>query len=192
VSATVDLVTALAPDTVVLATGSRPRRTPWHDSDVVVADADDVIDAPPVPHGTRTAMIIDDEGGFTAPTAAEALVGAGWDVRILTDLPYVAAKVDPTQVWFVRRRLKQAGVELQGPVRLVQDAAGWGLLDLESDARQAVPAPDLVVLAGARTARVDLARALAQALPNTPVRRVGDALAPRGLRDAVAEGAAAG
>lgn len=192
VPATADVVAALAPDAVVLATGSRPRRTPWHDVDVVVADADEVIDAPPVPHGTGTATIIDDEGGFTAPTAAEALVGAGWTVRILTDLPYVAAKVDPTQVWFVRRRLKRAGIGLQGQVRLVQDAEGWGLVDLESDERQAVPAPDLVVLAGARTARDDLARALVEALPRTPVRRAGDALAPRGLRDAVAEGAAAG
>jgi 2,4-dienoyl-CoA reductase-like NADH-dependent reductase (Old Yellow Enzyme family) len=190
--ATADTVTALAPDSVVLATGSRPRRTSWHDSDVAVADADEVIVAPPVPHGTGAVTIIDPEGGFTAPTAAEALVGAGWTVRIITDLPYVAAKVDPTQVWFVRRRLKKAGVDLQGRVELTRDAEGWGLLDLESDDRQGMATPDLIVVAGSRTARDDLFRTLTEALPHTPVHRVGDALAPRTLRDAVAEGAAAG
>lgn len=190
--ATADTVAGLAPDSVVLATGSRPRRTSWHDSDVAVADADDVIVAPPVPHGREAVIIIDPEGGFTAPTAAEAFVGAGWTVRIITDLPYVAAKVDPTQVWFVRRRLKKAGVDLQGQVELVRDAEGWGLLDLESDDRQVIAAPDLIVLAGTRTAHDDLFRTLVEALPHTPIRRVGDALAPRSLRDAVAEGAAAG
>ncbi|SDX63207.1 NADH:flavin oxidoreductase / NADH oxidase family protein [Geodermatophilus africanus] len=187
--ATPDIVAGLAPDSVVLATGSRPRRSSWHGSDVAVADADDVIVAPPVPHGTGTVTIIDPEGGFTA---AEALVGAGWTVRTITDLPYVAAKVDPTQVWFVRRRLKKAGVDLQGQVELIRDSEGWGLLDLESDERQAIAAPDLIVLAGARTARDDLFRTLVEALPHTPVRRVGDTRAPRGLRDAVSEGAAAG
>ena len=190
--ATADTITALEPDSVVLATGSRPRRTSWHDSDVAVADADEVIVAPPAPHGTGTVTLVDAEGGFTAPTAAEALVGAGWTVRIITDMPYVAAEVDPTQVWFVRRRLKKAGVDLQGQVELVRDREGWGLLDLESDDRHAIAAPDLIVLAGHRTARDDLFRTLVEALPHTPIRRVGDALAPRSLRDAVAEGAAAG
>ncbi|MGY1683223.1 FAD-dependent oxidoreductase [Geodermatophilus sp. SYSU D01176] len=190
--ATADTIAALAPDSVVLATGSRPRRTSWHDSGVAVADADEVIVAPPVPRGSGAVTIVDAEGGFTAPTAAEALVGAGWTVRIITDLAYVAATVDPTQVWFVRRRLKKAGVDLQGRVELVRDREGWGLLDLESDDRRAVAAPDLIVLAGHRTARDDLFRTLVEALPRTPIRRVGDALAPRSLRDAVAEGAAAG
>ena len=67
-----------------------------------------------------------------------------------------------------------------------------GLLDLESDDRQAIAAPDLVVLAGTRTARDDLVRTLVETLPHTPIRGVGDALAPRRPRDAVAEGAAAG
>ena len=116
--ATADTVAVLVSDSVVLATGFRPRRTPWHDGDVAVADADEVIAAPAVPHGTGAVVVIDPEGGFTAS--------------------------------------------------------------------------DLILLAGARTARNDLFRTLVEALPSTPVRRVGDALAPRGLRDAVAEKVAAG
>ena len=100
--------------------------------------------------------------------------------------------MDATQVWFVCRRLQKAGIELRGTVELVRDAEGWGLLDLESEDRQAIAAPDLIVVAGARSARDDLFGTFVEALPSTPVRRVGDALAPRSLRDAVAEGAAAG
>jgi dimethylglycine catabolism A len=190
--ATVAAVTALAPDRVVLATGSRPRPTPWDGQDVAVADADEVIVVPPVPHGTGGAIVVDAEGGFTAPTAAEALVKAGWAVRIVTDLPYVAAKIDATQVWFVRRRLKKAGVALEGHVELTRTPDGWGLLDLESDDIQPVATPDLIVHAGPRSARDDLFRTLAEALPRTPVHRVGDALAPRTLLDAVTEGSTAG
>jgi hypothetical protein len=186
-------IAALRPDLVILGTGSRPRRTAWHDDpEASIADADDVIISPPVPRGSASVTIVDWDGGFTAPTAAESLCGAGWKVRIITDLPFVAAKVDATQVWIVRRRLKQAGVTLLGHTELRHDQHGWALVDTESDEIWAIPAPDLVVSAGQRSARDDLARALAEKLPQVPVQRVGDALAPRTLLDATAEGAKAG
>jgi hypothetical protein len=98
----------------------------------LVADADEVIVSPPEPRGSASAIIVDQEGGFTAPTAAESLCHAGWTVQIITDLPFVAAKVDPTQVWFVRRRLKKAGVTLRGNSELKHDPGGWALVDTES------------------------------------------------------------
>ena len=48
----------------------------------------------------------------TAGRALEALVEAGWTVRVATSLPSVAARVDPTQVWFVRRRLTAIAIAL--------------------------------------------------------------------------------
>jgi 2,4-dienoyl-CoA reductase-like NADH-dependent reductase (Old Yellow Enzyme family) len=186
-------IAALGPDLVILATGSRPRRTAWHDDpEAAIADADAVIVSPPVPRESAHVTIVDFEGGFTAPTAAESLCGAGWTVRIITDLPFVAAKVDATQVWWVRRRLKQAGVTMLGHTELRHDHNGWALVDTESDEVSTMSAPDLVVFAGQRSARDDLARALAQTLPQVAVQRVGDALAPRTLLDATAEGAKAG
>ena len=69
-----------------------------------VVDADQVVvDPPALPQPGGVALLVDEEGGFVAPTAAEALVEAGWKVRIATNLPHVAAAVDPTQVWWVRR-----------------------------------------------------------------------------------------
>src|SRR5215469_8941552 len=186
-------IAALDPDVVILATGSRPRRAEWHDNHHgMVADADQVIVSPPGPRGSASAIIVDQEGGFTAPTAAESLHHVGWTVQIITDLPFVAAKVDPTQVWFVRRRLKKAAVTLRGSSELRHDPGGWALVDTESDEISPVSAPDLIVYADLRRARDDLSHALAETLPQVPVRRVGDALAPRGLLDAVTEGARAG
>jgi glycine/D-amino acid oxidase-like deaminating enzyme len=186
-------IAALDPDLVILATGSRPRRAEWHDNHHgLVADADEVIVSPPRPRGSASATIIDQEGGFTAPTAAESLSHACWKVQIITDLNFVAAKVDPTQVWFVRRRLKKAGVTLRGSSELRHHPDGWALVDTESDDICPVSAPDLIVYADLRSARDDLSRALAESLPQVPVRRIGDALAPRGLIDAITEGARAG
>jgi hypothetical protein len=186
-------IAALDPDLVILATGSRPRQAGWHDNQYgLVADADEAIGSPPEPRGSASAIIVDQEGGFTAPTAAESLCHAGWTVQIITDLPFVAAKVDPTQVWFVRRRLKKAGVTLRGNSELKHDPGGWALVDTESDEISPVPAPDLIVYADLRSANDDLSHALAETLPQVPVRRVGDALAPRGLLDATTEGARAG
>ena len=51
---------------------------------------------------------------------------------------------------------------------------------------------DLVVIAGRRQSETSLRDALRAAAPELPVTLVGDALAPRTLLDAVAEGARAG
>lgn len=195
-AAGVEDVLALDPAAVVVATGSLPRAHTWaEDPALSVRDADEVIEAPPRPRGSGRALVLDTEGGFVAPTAAEALVAAGWSVQVVTDLPVVAGAVDPTQVWFVRRRLKQAGVALVGSatLRRVDQDHRYELLDLESDAASPLEPFDLLVLSGARSARASLAAALREALPpEVAVHAVGDALAPRTLLDAVAEGARAG
>ena len=54
--------------------------------------------------------MLDDEGGFLAPTAAERFVAEGFTVEIATTHPVVGAEIDPTQQPFVLRRLALAGV----------------------------------------------------------------------------------
>ena len=104
----------------------------------------------------------------------------------------MASFVDPTQVWWVRRRLKKAGVELIDSVVPEHDGTSWTLVDLESEERRPAGQVDLVVVAGPRRSRRDLADQLRQARPGIRVVSVGDALAPRTLLDAIAEGARAG
>jgi hypothetical protein len=136
-------------------------------------------------------MLVDEEGGFVAATAAEALASAGWSVRIATSFMSVAAHVDPTQAWPVRRRLKQAGIEFTESVTPEHDGSAWSLTDLESDESRPAGQVDLVVLAGPRRSPGELGEGLTAAQPGLEVVRIGDALAPRNLLDAAAEGARA-
>jgi hypothetical protein len=193
VEPTVADVLALRPHAVVLATGSVPRWPAWAaNAPTPVLDADDVIAGPPRPEGPdKTAMLVDDEGGFVAATAAEALASAGWSLRIATSFTSVAASVDPTQVWWVRRRLKRAGIEFVDSVTPEHDGRAWSLTDLESDETRAAGHVDLVVLAGPRRSLDELSDGLTAAQPDIEVVRIGDALAPRNLLDAAAEGARA-
>ena len=193
-SPTVTDVLALEPEQVVIASGSAPRWPSWvPGAPTPVVDADRVLAETPQPETPgAVALVVDDEGGFVAPTAAEALVAAGWTVRVATSLTSVAAEVDPTQVWFVRRRLKLAGVELLDSVAPEHDGTTWSLVDLESDERRPAGRVDLVALAGVRRSADVLGGALAAAAPDLEIVRVGDALAPRTLLDAAAEGARAG
>jgi 2,4-dienoyl-CoA reductase-like NADH-dependent reductase (Old Yellow Enzyme family) len=194
VTATVSEVLRHQPDRVILATGSRPRWPDWvKDAPVPVVDADEVIQSTPLPaEPGATVMLVDDEGGFVAPTAAEALGAVGWNVRIVTPLTSVSADVDPTQVWWVRRRLKQAGVDLVDSVVPEHDGSTWSLVDLESDAKRPAGRVDLVVFAGLRRSLDELTDGLTAAHPGLDVVRIGDALAPRHLLDANADGARAG
>jgi dimethylglycine catabolism A len=194
VTATVDEILAHQPDRVILATGSSPRWPSWVDgAPVEVVDADSVIESTPPPvNSGAVVMLVDDEGGFVAATAAEALAAAGWIVRMVTPLTSVSADVDPTQVWWVRRRLKLAGVEFVDSVVPEHDGSNWSLLDLESDETRPAGRVDFVVYAGLRRALDLLIDGLAAARPDLDVVKIGDALAPRHLLDAVAEGAQAG
>jgi hypothetical protein len=187
-------VLALHPDLVVASSGSTMRPPAWAaGSPTPILDADEVVEAVPRPPSPGAcALIADDEGGFVAPTAAESLVAAGWTVRLATTLPSVASFVDPTQVWWVRRRLKKAGVELIGSVVPEHDGTSWTLADLESEERRPAGPVDLVVVAGPRRSRSAMTEQLVHASPRLKVVSVGDALAPRTLLDAVAEGARVG
>jgi hypothetical protein len=186
-------VLALRPDLVVLATGSVPRWPAWAaNAPTPVIDADDAVADTPQPEGPgRTVQLVDDEGGFVAATAAEALASAGWSVRIATTFTSVAAYVDPTQIWWVRRRLKQAGVEFLDSVIPEHDGSAWSLIDLESDETRPAGQVDLVVFAGPRRSLNELSDGLTASQPDLEVVRIGDALAPRTLLDAAAEGARA-
>jgi hypothetical protein len=163
-----------------------PGPVPVIDTDVLLEDG-----APAV--AARSALVLDDEGGFLAPTAAERLAADGFAVEIATTHPVVGGEIDPTQHPFVIRRLAVAGVAMTPHLTGVSsDGDGVTLRHIYTEREERRPGVGLVVIAGYRHGIVGLRDALTAAQPSLNVVVVGDALAPRTLLDAVAEGARAG
>lgn len=192
-SVDLDLVVALAPEVLVLATGSTMGPGP-DGSGVSVIDVDTLLEegVPPARAGDA-ALVVDTDGGFEAPTAAEALTAAGWATELVTDLAAVAAQVDQTQVSFVRRRLRQARVTVAPNLRLVRlQEGGVEFRDVDTGLREVRSGVRLLVLAGHRRADRRLEAEVRSTRPELDLRVIGDALAPRGLAEAVADGARAG
>src|ERR671931_848445 len=189
-----DAVLAQRPDAVVLATGSVPRAAAVPPGPLPVLDGDAVLeDGAPAPAGATGAVVVDDENGFVAPTVAETLTGRGWKVEIVTALPGVAAEIDPTQRPFVLRRLERARVRLSPNLECVGcEPAGVVLRHVHAGSQTRRRGVGLIVVAGHRRAAPGPRATLRERRPDLELHVVGDALAPRTLLDAVAEGARAG
>jgi hypothetical protein len=141
----------------------------------------------------QSALVLDDEGGFLAPTAAERLAAEGFTVEIATTHPAVGAEIDPTQQPFVFRRLGLADVVMTPHLSGVSsDAGGVTLRNIYTEREERREAVGLVVMAGHRRAVVALRDELTALQPRLRLVLAGDAVAPRTLLDAVAEGARAG
>jgi 2,4-dienoyl-CoA reductase-like NADH-dependent reductase (Old Yellow Enzyme family) len=194
VDADADAVLAERPDAVVLATGSVPRAEAMPAGPIPARDADAVLeDGAPAPARATGAVVVDDEAGFVAPTVAETLAGRGWQVEIVSPLPGVAAEIDPTQRPFVLRRLERARVQLSPNVECVRsEPAGVVLRHVHAGSETHRDGVGLIVIAGHRRAAPGPRAALRERRPDLELHVIGDALAPRTLLDAVAEGARAG
>jgi 2,4-dienoyl-CoA reductase-like NADH-dependent reductase (Old Yellow Enzyme family) len=193
VSATAEGVLAEAPDAVILATGSELRPAAALPGPVPAIDVDVLLEDGVPEAGSRSALVLDDEGGFLAPTAAERLVAEGFGVEIATTHPGVGAGIDPTQQPFVFRRLALAGVAMTPHLSGVSsDADGVTLRNIYTERDERREGVGLVVMAGYRRAVVGLRDELAALEPSLRLVVAGDAVAPRTLLDAVAEGARAG
>jgi hypothetical protein len=196
VEADVEAVLAEKPDAVIVATGSILRPEALLPGPVPVLDVDMLLEggASILPDPSLgSALILDDDGHQLAPTAAEMLVNAGFQVEIATTHPAVGDLIDATQLPFVLQRLAWDGVRLTPNVAGVASSPGSVTLRhvySEQEVRREGIA--LVVIAGRRQALVTLRDDLAVAAPDLQVIVAGDALSPRTLLDAVAEGAHAG
>jgi mycofactocin system FadH/OYE family oxidoreductase 2 len=191
--ATVETVLALRPDAVVVATGAGPRAAPWPGAGgphVVTADAV-LLGQVAVRPGQRC-VVIDDDGHMRGPGAAEALLDAGGQVEIVTRETLVGLDIDPTLRPALYRRLFTKGAVMT-PLTDVREI-GPGTVRVAhvySGEVRELPA-DLVVLALGGESRAGLYGGLRAAAPRLEVHRVGDAVAPRRLHDALLEGTRAG
>jgi mycofactocin system FadH/OYE family oxidoreductase 2 len=189
--ASVEGVLAEAPDVVVVASGSRPRRPAWADSaesvGIAVADVTEVLDGLAVPTGE--VIVVDEVGFHQATSTAELLADRGCAVEIMTPAMVVGQDLGITldlEGFNMRAASKHI---VQSTDRVVMGAGGAGLQVLHHPTGTMEDrAVRWVVLALPPEPDDDLYFALRGARPDLDVRRAGDCVAPRRAHSAVLEG----
>lgn len=178
-------MTDLAPDVVVVATGSRPGRPgvpgdtlPW------VRTAHEAIHEGVEGHSV---VVLDSgEADWKCLTTAECLAAAGHRVRLVSPVP-VGTEIDQFSRPPLLRRLRRAGVEfLEYRVPVAIHEGAIDVRDVLADADERLEDVDAVVLAWYGVADDALFHALDG--DGREVHVVGDALAPRRAIDAIWDG----
>jgi len=191
-----DKILEIAPDEVIIATGSTPR-----DDGFQTSAPGRELPGAQLPHVTtswkllgfggraeigRSALVYDDTGGYEAVSVAEKLVSEGAKVVFATRHERVGATVDhtPSTVFSALERLFAAGMEVV-PVSTMREIAP-GRVDLDilngHGGTRAVEA-DTVVIVSSNTPNRENADYLEDA--PFPVHVIGDATGTRTLRDAI-------
>ena len=198
-----DTVLAAAPDAVVLATGTTPRRDGFQVSDPSVpipgaelrhvATSWDVLGfGGRVAVGAR-AVLYDDTGSFEAICAADALLAGGAEVVFLSRFEQLGANVPypPATVEASRERLMSGAFSFVPNVRLLAiTAAEVTASPLGTDRVLRYPA-DTVVLVGFHHPNRELAEELGDELARrgVPLHLVGDVTGTNGLFEAIRQAA---
>jgi NADPH-dependent 2,4-dienoyl-CoA reductase/sulfur reductase-like enzyme len=182
ITANAALVRSLAPDTVIVATGSRPRIAPIAVAgDARVLSAEDVLLERVAVQGR--VVVVADDPHMAGPTAADFLAGRGCAVEVITRHFMVGEAIDDTQKPVVLERLLRGGVTLtpMTEARAVTAGAVEVRHVLTGETRR-LPADAVVVACGGRADD-----ALYHALADWPGERllIGDAFAPRRVHDAL-------
>ena len=161
-----DLVAALAPDAVIVATGGRTELEPGQWSSIDIAS----LDEPPA--GVRTAVVVDRFGAYEAVGVSELLVGWGVDVTVVTPHRMLGPRI-----------LRE--LVLVPALDRMQQAPGRFHLATDVDPDAPLPKADLVVVVDRQPAP------LVTGLPDSQVTIVGDAAEANHLWAAVRSGNAA-
>jgi len=183
----------LGPDVVILATGARPRPAEGlrgggrpHVVSVRAALAGRL-------PGTGRVAVLDRQGGYPAIDCARQAAASGRPVAVLTEDPFVSSQLGATGElgpWY--REAAALGIDLRPLTTVVEVRTRSLLLRQRFGTAEDELEADCVVLADHELPADDLYRAMADELPGTEVRRVGDCVAPRRVLHAVLEGGRAG
>jgi 2,4-dienoyl-CoA reductase (NADPH2) len=184
---TADTVAVERPDAVIVATGqeeSRPNHIPGMDGPRVRTPLQILAGTRPAPGHV---LILDEIGAHQATTLAEYLIEGGCRVTLVTSAFTVGQQLGVTldlELWHSRMAGKAITV-LTG--HIVLDVTGDPLLmDIYSSAQRPLPGVDLIVPVNHGRPRHQLYFDLQGRVPI--LLRVGDALAPKDVGEAILDG----
>jgi 2,4-dienoyl-CoA reductase-like NADH-dependent reductase (Old Yellow Enzyme family) len=195
VRATTGIVLDSSPDAIVIASGARyatdgesgfaGRPIPGADREMVHTP-DDLLQGDRWPAGR--VIILDEEGLHTAAGIAELLAARGAEVELITRHQQpVVGLVSSFESTSVIGRLKNLGVRLTQGAYIKEIGSGEvAIYDVVTDAVEVRHGIEAVVLATMRRPEAVLAAELHGKVEQLFV--IGDALAPRGLADAIFDG----
>jgi len=185
VVADADLIGSLAPDVVILATGSLPADEPVKtDGSIPILSTDEAMDLEVI---RQRVLVLDRIGTHESAQTAERLAVSGADVTIITPAASVGSRIGFTQIVDQRRRLLDAGCRVEPSSDVARVSAGKVLVRRMSDRTSREISADILVAAVHRRADTRLRWAL-EGL-GLPVLVAGDAVAPRDALLAFREGA---
>ena len=194
--ATADDVVAFGADEVIIATGARWQTSGFStfrpDRDAIPqAEGARVIDpltalANPAACGAHV-VVVDDNGDYLPLGLARLLAGPGRQVTVVTSDAMAGRKLEATLDWpWIMPRVVAAGVQIRTSTFVERIGAGEVELRSALGGAADVIAADTVVLSMMRQSEDGLYQQLKTR--GLAVRRIGDAVAPREVDDAVLEG----
>jgi 2,4-dienoyl-CoA reductase-like NADH-dependent reductase (Old Yellow Enzyme family)/thioredoxin reductase len=192
VEADVASILALNPEVVIVATGSHYERTGetgFVPRPIPGWDHDFVHPPEPIIRGdvklSGNVLVLDEEGMHAAVGAAEIAAIGGAKVELVTRWPTVAHYL-AAQARYIPPRLRAAGVTMSTGTFLKEIRPGEVTLTLLATGEERRTHVDAVVLATMRKPDDELGDSLEGMVPYVYV--IGDALAPRTLKEATYEG----
>ena len=194
--ANVESVLAMAPDTVIIATGSTPNRTLFPSAGGVpvlaATEAIDQLASGDAPRWSRV-IVLDRDLYFATGALAEWLAAGGAQVHLVSYHQMIGHDLPAANLTRLLGRLDALAVATYPAHDLVRvDKRAAVLRHAYSGREKDLGAIDAVVVSGWHRADDSLALALRAVRPTLDLRVVGDALAPRSIKDAVHEGDRAG
>lgn len=195
VVADVDLVRKGNFDRIVVATGARAVLPYGLDPSTVTAMTDVQLlrGGAPVDVAGRVVFVFDAQAHRRGASAALTLAEKyGAKVRLATPALQPMAALERPNIAPFLRRFSKSGVEVLTSHELEVVDRKARIFHLWSDSVHDLGPEDVLVTVGWTEVDQSLSEALAEELPNLPVQIVGDAVAPRLMRNAISEGFKAG
>lgn len=192
VAASAETVLAEQPEAVVIATGGRPNMGETQPEIDLSGGNGNVVSVQEVLEGRaapgQNVVVFDDIGDWAGVTAAEYLAQHGAHVTLVTPDPRIAVELGDASFPVVYQRLYSAGINLIRDHKLVavEEDGDVVLRNVYSFEEPVIPHVDQVVVWFGNLSEDSLYRQLQGRVDNLHL--VGDAVAPRGIHNAMLEG----